>query len=223
VAVKHHSHLGLPHFDIGSASASRYRPRSRSRSIARTSADLPITGPSRSPSPSLQSINPPSDDESSDGDESDQDIEELWFPGGHADIGGGWELQDHEVPLSHVPLVWIVREAKKTGLQFDEEKMFALGCLEDIKADAPIIELQDEKITNGDNKDEGIINGQKAPDGRTFHERVTDAVTKGRLHDCLEIGKGLPVGSVLSWRMMEWIPFRRMDLRDDGSWKPIRW
>ena len=22
---------------------------------------------------------------------------------------------------------------------------------------------------------------------------------------------------------MEYLPFRRMDLRDDGSWKPIRW
>src|SRR5207245_879342 len=25
------------------------------------------------------------------------------------------------------------------------------------------------------------------------------------------------------WKIMEYLPFRRMDLRPDGSWKPIRW
>ncbi len=53
-------------------------------------------------------------------------------PGGHADIGGGWELEnDDEVPLSHIPLVWIVREAQRAGLEFDEEKMEKMGCLDD--------------------------------------------------------------------------------------------
>ena len=27
----------------------------------------------------------------------------------------------------------------------------------------------------------------------------------------------------MSWRIMEFLPFRRMDLQPDGSWKSIRW
>ncbi len=72
------------------------------------------------------------------GDESDfdggteQDIEEVWFPGCHADIGGGWSLADgEEYALSHGPLVWMVREAQKAGLPFDPEKMLELKCCED--------------------------------------------------------------------------------------------
>lgn len=49
-----------------------------------------------------------------------QDIEEVWFPGGHADIGGGWGKSEKETwMLSHAPLVWMVHEAAKAGLEFD--------------------------------------------------------------------------------------------------------
>lgn len=49
-----------------------------------------------------------------------QDIEEVWFAGGHADIGGGWTKQNEEKwMLSHAPLVWMVHEAAKAGLEFD--------------------------------------------------------------------------------------------------------
>ncbi len=54
-----------------------------------------------------------------------------------------------------------------------------------------------------------------------FLETLSKAATKGVLHDCLEFNNGLGLGSVLSWRMMEYLPFRRMDLRPDGSWKAI--
>lgn len=54
-----------------------------------------------------------------------------------------------------------------------------------------------------------------------FQQFLHRAATKGILHDCLEFNNGLGVGSVLSWRTMEYLPFRRMDLRPDGSWKAI--
>ena len=54
-----------------------------------------------------------------------------------------------------------------------------------------------------------------------FQQTLFKAATKGVLHDCLEFNNGLGVSSVLSWKMMEYLPFRRMDLRPDGSWKAI--
>ena len=72
-------------------------------------------------------------DEENDEDEAaKQDIEEIWFPGCHADLGGGWPLADgEESPLSHGPLVWMVREAQRAGLEFDSESMLALKCCDD--------------------------------------------------------------------------------------------
>ncbi|KAK5080774.1 hypothetical protein LTR05_008479 [Lithohypha guttulata] len=56
----------------------------------------------------------------SDETQQSQDIEEVWFPGAHADIGGGWTRSNQETwMLSHVPLVWMVQEAAKAGLEFD--------------------------------------------------------------------------------------------------------
>lgn len=63
-------------------------------------------------------------------DENDQDIDEVWFAGGHADIGGGWEMLPESKAASHVPLVWMVHEAMKAGLHFDLDKVRELGCAE---------------------------------------------------------------------------------------------
>jgi uncharacterized protein (DUF2235 family) len=39
-------------------------------------------------------------------------FEQVWFPGMHADVGGGY----HDDALSHVPLMWILDNAAKAGL-----------------------------------------------------------------------------------------------------------
>ena len=73
------------------------------------------------------------DDNDTDEDEAaEQDIEELWFPGCHADLGGGWPLADgEESALSHGPLVWMVREAQRAGLEFDHEKLLQFKCCDE--------------------------------------------------------------------------------------------
>jgi hypothetical protein len=132
-----------------------------------------------------------------------QDIEEVWFPGCHADIGGGWAKAEGEKwQLSHTPLVWMVWEAEAAGLKFDKTKMANLTCCPD-------------KIDEYGNKD---------PDHYAkFHTALHESGTGGFIHDCLEIGGGLPLASVLSWKLMEYLPFKRMDLKEDGSWVAIRY
>lgn len=73
---------------------------------------------------------PDVDDSDDESEESDQDIDEVWFAGGHADIGGGWELLPESKSASHVPLVWMVHEAMKAGLNFDLDRVRELGCME---------------------------------------------------------------------------------------------
>lgn len=55
---------------------------------------------------------------------------------------------------------------------------------------------------------------------KEFLER---SYTRGKIHDCLCFGHGVDHIGVLGWNMMEWLPFRRMDLQPDGSWKAIIW
>ena len=75
----------------------------------------------------------PDDADEDDEDEAaEQDIEELWFPGCHADLGGGWPLGEGEdSALSHGPLVWMVREAQRAGLEFDLDKLLHLKCCDE--------------------------------------------------------------------------------------------
>ena len=42
--------------------------------------------------------------------ESDQSLKEVWFPGNHGDVGGGWGPQGEKRLLSDIPLDWMIRE-----------------------------------------------------------------------------------------------------------------
>ncbi|KAI9372317.1 hypothetical protein BJX61DRAFT_552959 [Aspergillus egyptiacus] len=152
-----------------------------------------------------------------DEDDLPQDIQEVWFPGCHADIGGGWKLHDgEEWPLSHPSLVWMVTEARQAGLRFKRDKLKKFQCWD---GSGIVSHKQTETRTRSNDKEsqrQGTGTGH-------FYETLHKASTEGKLHDCLSLHQGLPFSSVLSWKLMEWMPFRRMDLQSDGSWKPIRW
>ncbi|KAA8635562.1 hypothetical protein SMACR_09192 [Sordaria macrospora] len=304
---------------------------------------------------------PETDDDGEDFEESDdeheQDIDEVWFAGGHADIGGGWSVEEGQKPASHIPLCWMVREAMRAGLHFDPDKIQAMGCvdlMDEMDIDhAPEANAQNDKMKsehlgaspaansnrvakqsgagctcshgngNGNaignsnqqvdpnttipnitvrspstpkifqqsswkidsfsskdkdnksnkadksltpkDKDKDTTAQQESPTGSptmdhqaiedglkspttsnntstststsssdsseascplhtpwSFHAMITHCHT-ARIHDSLSFDCGLGFGSVLAWKMMEYLPFRRLDLSEDGSWKPIRW
>ncbi|KAL4913706.1 hypothetical protein BDW62DRAFT_158301 [Aspergillus aurantiobrunneus] len=181
-----------------------------------------------------------------DDDDQGQDIQEVWFPGGHADIGGGWTLGEGESwALSHAPLVWMVQAAQAAGLEFDHAKMKQFECLEEFEGEYspirdvkwqkswcqdPAHEHEHEHEQNGADEKENQMykaaNGeqeQSSSSSQKFKAALYASSTEGLLHDCLSFGNGLPPLSVLTWRLMEYLPFRRMNLREDGLWEPIRW
>ncbi|KXX80203.1 hypothetical protein MMYC01_204251 [Madurella mycetomatis] len=182
-------------------------------------------------------------------DETDQDIDEVWFSGGHADIGGGWEVPPDLKPASHVPLTWMVHEAMKAGLRFDIEKVREMGCMEALEEGcmSPAGRQPDAADTRNGDASRPIPNimvrSSSASTPKLFQDssfgQSTGSSTQNdspptfkdmmhrahcaRIHDSLEFDCGLSWGSVMVWKMMEYLPFRRMDLQEDGSWKPIRW
>lgn len=168
-------------------------------------------------------------------DQEEQDIDEVWFAGGHGDVGGGWEALDDRKSTSHIPLAWMVREAMKAGLPFDMQRVAEMGCLRESiyrleKRDRADIQSVSEnphiRIGDGNmDEQEGSSDSQESSDGDTesdFHKLMHHACTS-RIHDSLMYGGGLRFITVMAWNLMEYLPFRRMDLQEDGSWAPIRW
>lgn len=50
-----------------------------------------------------------------------RDIREVWFPGTHCDVGGGWP--EAESGISKYPLDWMAVEAAKAGLLLDQARL----------------------------------------------------------------------------------------------------
>lgn len=60
--------------------------------------------------------------------EHSEDLVELWFPGDHGDVGGGWEPRNGPHLLSDIPLAWILAESVKFDVIFKE------GNIEEFRA-----------------------------------------------------------------------------------------
>lgn len=220
-----------------------YRAQSRSRSRA--------THTTANNASDYSDIAPYDDGDSvgfdSEEDETEQDIDEVWFAGGHGDVGGGWPVVGGSKSTSHVPLVWMVREAIKAGLAFDIQKVVAMGCSEalgdtntlkrqrvkectstgvpDIRIDAsspPETPMMGKASSNQESHESSTTEAGDGSLRSAFHEMMHKAHV-AHIHDSLSFDCGMSFMSVLSWKIMEYMPFRRMDLQGDGTWKPIRW
>ena len=215
-----------------------YRSRSKSR-------QRPVSRGDESDTASNLSILPPSEIDDHF-DEEGQDVDEVWFAGGHGDVGGGWETLKDRKMVSHIPLTWIVREAMKAGLPFDVEKVKEMGCYYELKKEGlfketmfdkeagtgiPKVKIQDEEDEEGPTSPNLGEPSLLSPTLHTcdpdthdspFHEMMHKIYTS-QIHDSLTIKSGLGWAPVFAWNVMEHIPFRRMDLRPDGTWEPIRW
>lgn len=213
----------------GGENPAPYRYRSRSRSRATRATEQSAQGMSDAASAH------PMSDPGYDSDEDEQDIDEVWFCGGHGDVGGGWSVRDEKKNASHIPLVWMVREAMRAGLSFDPDQLEELGCVECAEThnpfahmgrgeqDVPQIHVDAPSPSPTETPPEGGQLAGEPREKKSGFEEMLHQAELADIHDSLAFGGGLPHVSVALWRFMEWMPFRRLDLRPDGTWKPIRW
>ncbi|KAI1770673.1 hypothetical protein F4818DRAFT_432290 [Hypoxylon cercidicola] len=121
-----------------------FRPHSRSRSRAtRGSIEL------ASPNWEGKSEDPQVIDDGDESDDDEQDIDEIWFAGGHGDVGGGWEIPPDGKAASHVPLSYMIREEQRAGLYFDVEKLAEIGVAEAMKASGTRVSDSNIEYSNG--------------------------------------------------------------------------
>ncbi|KAF2770344.1 hypothetical protein EJ03DRAFT_66272 [Teratosphaeria nubilosa] len=123
-------------------------------------------------------------------------------------------------PASDLPLIWIVREARKAGMPLDEDRLEASGLvLHDFRRQsmAPTLLLDGQNLPRSNSKYTIDL-----PQIRSEADMLRLEI-ETKLHDSLASGGGMSWMSCLAWKMMEYMPFRRMDLQKDGTWKPIIW
>ncbi|KAL2062511.1 hypothetical protein VTL71DRAFT_6777 [Oculimacula yallundae] len=126
------------------------------------------------------------------------DTVEMWFAGNHADVGGGWDLEENQqYLLSDTPLQWMVEELQK--LPHTPQKL-SLRYTTIRKYDKPA----SSKI-------------QPSQTGRRDDNRTLEP------HDMLAFGRGTAWLGVLVWWILELLPiFNRLEL-ESGKWVPRHW
>ncbi|KAM5353672.1 hypothetical protein ACJ41O_000322 [Fusarium nematophilum] len=162
----------------------------------------------------------------------DEDIKEVWFPGNHGDVGGGWPALDNN-PLDsgkpeemsfwqRVKNFWTTRGAPPPSKSLDDDRL----QMSDIPLAWMIREVEDVG-----EKDEGAkVHWCKSLE--TFKKSINDKKKKeeqalnGFMHDCLAFGYGTGFFKVLMWKFMEWLPFiSRWELDDatpdDKGWTKV--
>ncbi|KAG9007529.1 hypothetical protein FRB94_014298 [Tulasnella sp. JGI-2019a] len=72
-------------------------------------------------------------------------VEEVWFAGGHGDVGGGWVPYRRPHALSRIPLRWIVREATERSSIIWEENVLKKFRVRKPKTEAELAEYAEHE------------------------------------------------------------------------------
>ncbi|KAF5008009.1 hypothetical protein FDECE_5693 [Fusarium decemcellulare] len=156
----------------------------------------------------------------------DEDIKEVWFPGCHGDVGGGWPSSEDN-PLDNV-------ETKMTFWQRVKNFLTSRKPAEASKnIDADRLQMSDIPLAWMIREVELV--GEKEPDAavhwcdslQKFKSLINNEDKKkqaqdGFIHDSLAFGYGTAFFKVLMWKFMEYLPFiTRWELEQTG-WVNVR-
>ncbi|KAI0397217.1 hypothetical protein F5Y17DRAFT_455371 [Xylariaceae sp. FL0594] len=153
-----------------------------------------------------------------------EDIKEVWFPGNHGDVGGGWpavanredENAENWTLWQRVKNFFTTRKAKEASADVSKDP-FQLS-------DIPLAWMIRELQLVGRSDPAAAIQFSKRARGflNSFQKKKEQALT-GSIHDPLKFGYGFGFSSVLMWKFMEWLPFiTRWELTDKGKWVKVR-
>ncbi|KAK0629537.1 hypothetical protein B0T17DRAFT_491225 [Bombardia bombarda] len=157
-------------------------------------------------------------------DHNSEDIKEVWFPGCHGDVGGGWpaekgnpfDSQEKQSFLQRIVGFWTTRKPKKDSQSLDK------GPFQ--MSDIPLAWMIRELELVGE-KDPGaavkwrtdLLNKFK----KRFHSKKLQAL-RGAIHDSLSFGYGTGFFTVLLWKFLERFPFITRWELENNEWKYVR-
>ncbi|KAL6353707.1 hypothetical protein LRP88_12695 [Fusarium phalaenopsidis] len=160
-----------------------------------------------------------------------EDIQEVWFPGNHGDIGGGWPALDlPELDDMHwwqrLKYYWTTAKPESQKKPLDDSRLqMSDMALEWMIREVDLVGKRDQKSAV-----HWCPNSlQTFKDLMGDDQKVTNLVVHGFMHDCLSFGRGTALFKVMMWKFMEILPFiPRWELNDrapkeeDKGWEPYR-
>lgn len=130
------------------------------------------------------------------------DLIEVYFPGNHGDVGGGWEASQNGQVLSSVSLRWMLGHAIKHGVKFQRQSISQWSSNNSptssfLSSNHDILALS-----------------SKSPDSRSGIILPESPIK-------LSVGRGEePLLYVVLWWILEFIPFLRIkENQEEGYWK----
>ncbi|EUC32794.1 hypothetical protein COCCADRAFT_37312 [Bipolaris zeicola 26-R-13] len=133
----------------------------------------------------------------------DEDVKEVWFPGNHGDVGGGWPA----VPDTRS---WW----RKIFTSSNDDYASNPGTDPYQMSDIPLAWMIRELEIIGEQEPAAAIKWNKRKDGfkKHFYKKQEQAY-KGTMHDTLKVGGGSSLFKVILWNFMEYLPIRRWELQ----------
>ncbi|USP78020.1 hypothetical protein yc1106_05294 [Curvularia clavata] len=140
-------------------------------------------------------------------------IKEVWFPGNHGDVGGGWPAPYVENETQPQRSWW-----QRIFLSWNDKKPSNRGTDPYQMSDVPLAWMIRELELLGKKDESAAIkwNWKKNGFKKNFFRKIHQAY-ESPMHDTLKIGGGSSLFKVLLWNLMEWLPFRRWEL----VWDPL--
>ncbi|KIY51549.1 hypothetical protein FISHEDRAFT_36896 [Fistulina hepatica ATCC 64428] len=133
-------------------------------------------------------------------DDADTDVLEVFFAGGHTDVGGGAEPTGAKHSLAYIPLRWMIREvmASQCGILFDQMALAYFGF--------PLVEFPFLRADVVDMK----RHGPPAERQRDIRLRFDVADALAPIHDELVTCR--------AWWLLEFVPAGFVLQDHDGNW-----
>ncbi|RDW76905.1 T6SS phospholipase effector Tle1-like catalytic domain-containing protein [Aspergillus mulundensis] len=149
-------------------------------------------------------------------DTDDEDIKEVWFPGGHGDVGGGWPAGDgrrsvadekrpnpsHWSPWQYMQRLWSLYKLEGPSNTHGAELQMS---------DIPLAWMIDELELVGQKNPLAAVKWSSKVDRfkrnlhKWFHDKDRFAIG-GFVHDSLSFGLGTDFFTVLLWKFLEYWP-----------------
>jgi len=175
--------------------------------------------------------------------DNDEDIKEVWFPGCHGDVGGGWpasldnplDTQDHMTFWQRVTNIFTTRRAKKASKYIDS------GPFQ--MSDIPLAWMIHEVELVGKQNPPAAVSWRAdlvERFNKRFQKKKSQALG-GFIHDSLRFGHGTTFSTVLLWKFLgrerphplvaewvltftltEWFPFTTRWELEGNDWVNVR-
>ncbi|CAN9080060.1 unnamed protein product [Alternaria alternata] len=152
---------------------------------------------------------------------SNEDIKEVWFPGNHGDVGGGWPAPQPQ-GLSWWRRIFTSDKQEKPSIPSQDPYQMS---------DVPLAWMIRELEQLGADDDKSAIKWNKKKNGfkKSFFRKINEAY-ESPMHDTLTVGGGSSFFKVMLWNFMEILPFSRWELKWneaknvfgwDYTWRPL--